>query len=84
MAFLFYELSKHPEVQQTLRLEIMETMAKVKTQGQCDVSVKDLDGMAYTLAVIKVVSRLCHSSQVTYCRLLRKACGYTRSYMVHS
>ncbi|KAF8907509.1 cytochrome P450 [Mucidula mucida] len=58
MAFLFYELSKHPEVQQTLRLEIMETMAKVKTQGQCDVSVKDLDGMAYTLAVIKESMRI--------------------------
>jgi hypothetical protein len=48
------ELAKQPNIQHKLRKEIRRTEASIKARGGRDFEMKDLDGMHYLMAVIKV------------------------------
>lgn len=54
IAFLLYELARHPDVQDRLRSEIQETLTKARARGDDDLTVADMDNMKYALSVVKV------------------------------
>jgi cytochrome P450 len=62
MAWLLYELAKHPKDQQALREEIVQSRRSLSEKGQCEFSVEDLDELSLLNAYIKVCS--CLSSTV--------------------
>jgi cytochrome P450 len=54
MAWLLYEVSRHPEDQQRIRDEIRVARARAKARGDDDLIPSDYDTLAFTNAVIKV------------------------------
>jgi hypothetical protein len=52
-----WELARRPEIQQRLREEVTATYNAIRARGKEDFAPGDIDGMAYTNAVVKV-SRL--------------------------
>ena len=58
LAWLFYELSRHPEHQATLRAEIQAVRARVTTRGDAEFSLGDMDSMHFVVATIKETLRL--------------------------
>jgi len=55
LTWYLWELAKHPESQERVRAEIIATRAK---NGGKELSMADLDGMAYTQATLKESMRL--------------------------
>ena len=51
LSWYLWEIAKHPESQERVRAEITATRAK---NGGKELSVTDLDSMAYTQATLKV------------------------------
>ena len=66
LTWYLWELAKHPESQERVRAEIIATRAK---NGGKELSITDLDSMAFTQATLKVHS--CHIIFVTSCLLTR-------------
>ncbi|EMD37101.1 hypothetical protein CERSUDRAFT_115012 [Gelatoporia subvermispora B] len=58
ISFTLYELARHPNVQDKLRKEIHAMLRSVNARGNTEYEMSDLDGMQYTLAVLKEVLRL--------------------------
>lgn len=54
LAWMLWELAKHPEYQDKLRSEVLSTKARVIQRGDTSFTVDDLDSMNYTNAAIKV------------------------------
>jgi cytochrome P450 len=54
LAWIMYELSRHPEFQTRVREEIRQTRAHAAQRGDADFNVEDLDSMKCLLALIKV------------------------------
>jgi len=54
LAFTLWELAKHPDLQEKLRAEIHENLAKVKARGDADFTANDFENMPYLIAVTKV------------------------------
>lgn len=54
LSWIFHELSKRPDVQATLRNEILETRKKVINRGDTEFTITDMESMPYTTAVMKV------------------------------
>lgn len=54
IAFLLYELARHPDVQSRLRSEIQEALTVAKARGDDDLTMADMDNMKYALSVVKV------------------------------
>ena len=69
LSWLLYELSKHPKDQQRIRDEIRAAKAHVEARGDDDLLPSDLNGMAFTNAVIKV-GPLSHHLHLIFIRLL--------------
>lgn len=55
---MLWELAKNRHVQERLRKEIIETLGKIRTRGDNDFTMNDIDSMPYLLAVGKVCSEL--------------------------
>lgn len=49
-----YEVAKRPEIQARMRAEIQEMKKKVLARGEEDFTALDLEGMHYTVAVMRV------------------------------
>ena len=49
-----WELAKHRDCQEKLRVEINETLAKVKARGDVDFTANDFESMPYLVATTKV------------------------------
>jgi len=58
LCWMLYELARHPEVQDRLRAEIETMLQRANARGGQEYVMADLDGMAYTLAVLKEGLRL--------------------------
>jgi len=58
VTWTLYELARRPEVQNRMRAEILETQAQIHARGDIEFSITDLDGMAYTIAVMKEALRI--------------------------
>ncbi|KAH7925349.1 cytochrome P450 [Leucogyrophana mollusca] len=58
LAWLLYELARHPEDQQKIRDEIIATRARIEARHSDDFTPADLDAMIFTNAVIKESLRL--------------------------
>ena len=54
LAFLLYELAKHPEYQERMRQEIRGTRARVIARGGNDFTIEDLDSLSLCVNAIKV------------------------------
>jgi len=54
LAFCLWELAKKRDVQERLRVEITETLEKIRARGDSDFDVNDFDSMPYLVAVGKV------------------------------
>jgi cytochrome P450 len=54
MTYGLWELAKRPEMQQRLREEVTAAYKAIRARGKEDFTPGDIDGMAYTNAVIKV------------------------------
>ena len=54
MTFALWELAKHRDVQEKLRAEINETLAKIKARGDTDFTADDFESMPYLVAFTKV------------------------------
>ena len=54
MTLALWELAKHRDVQEKLRTEINETLAKVRARGDADFAANDFESMPYLVAFIKV------------------------------
>ena len=54
LTFGFWELAKHHDFQEKLRVEINETLAKVKERGDTNFTIKDFENMPHLVAVTKV------------------------------
>ena len=54
VTWLLYELAKHPEFQDKLRVEIVEKRAEVNTRGDQDFTIEDFESMPLLLAAIVV------------------------------
>ena len=65
LSWMLYELSKRPDYQARMRVEIREARARVIARGDTDFTLEDLDGMKVTLAAIKVS----HLSECVRCWL---------------
>ncbi|KNZ71834.1 Cytochrome P450 3A4 [Termitomyces sp. J132] len=57
IAFLLYELGRHPEAQQRVRSEVMSVLRECAKEGK-ELAAKHFESMNYTVAVIKEVLRL--------------------------
>ncbi|GJJ09369.1 hypothetical protein Clacol_003591 [Clathrus columnatus] len=57
LSWIFYELSKRPDIQACLRNEISETRKKVINRGDTEFSIADMESMPYTAAVMKETLR---------------------------
>jgi cytochrome P450 len=57
MTYGLWELARRPEIQQRLREEVTAMYNVIRARGKEDFTPGDIDGMAYTNAVVKV-SRL--------------------------
>ncbi|KAK0462491.1 cytochrome P450 [Desarmillaria tabescens] len=57
LSWTFFELARHPEVQDQLRTEIREKERVIFARGDTEFSVQDLDSMPYLTAVVKEVLR---------------------------
>ncbi|KAK0462505.1 cytochrome P450 [Desarmillaria tabescens] len=57
LSWTFFELARHPEIQDKLRAEIREKERAIFTRGDTEFSVQDLDSMPYLTAVVKEVLR---------------------------
>ncbi|KAK0462489.1 cytochrome P450 [Desarmillaria tabescens] len=57
LSWTFFELARHPEVQDQLRAEIREKERVIFARGDTEFSVQDLDSMPYLTAVVKEVLR---------------------------
>jgi cytochrome P450 len=57
MTYGLWELARRPEIQEKLREEVTATYNAIRARGKEDFTPGDIDGMAYTNAVVKV-SRL--------------------------
>ncbi|KDQ56237.1 hypothetical protein JAAARDRAFT_690089 [Jaapia argillacea MUCL 33604] len=58
LGFILLELARHPEVQARLRDEIRATETAVRARGSSTFTNSDLEGMMYTVAVMKEVMRI--------------------------
>ncbi|KAF8842051.1 cytochrome P450 [Paxillus ammoniavirescens] len=58
LAWLLYEVSRHPEDQRRVRDEIREARARAQARGDDDLIPSDYDTLAFTNAVIKESLRL--------------------------
>jgi len=58
LSFVLYEVARHPEVQARLRQEVATMLRAVNDRGDSEYNMADLDGMQYTLAVLKEGLRL--------------------------
>ena len=54
LTFALWELAKHRDFQEKLRVEINETLAKVKARGDVDFTANDFESMPYLVAFTKV------------------------------
>jgi cytochrome P450 len=54
IGWILYSLAQNPQVQKKLRTEIRAMKQSLHARGQAEVTVRDLDGMPYLLAVVKV------------------------------
>ena len=55
LSWMLWELAKHPEFQDMLRIEIREKRAEIAVEGShVDFSVDDLENMPFLQALIKV------------------------------
>ena len=54
MTLGLWELAKHRDVQEKLRTEINETLAKIKARGDVNFTVNDFESMSYLVAFTKV------------------------------
>ena len=54
LTFGFWELAKHHDFQEKLRVEINETLAKVKARGDVDFTANDFETMPHLMAFTKV------------------------------
>lgn len=54
IAWLLWELAKHPEYQQKLRDEIALKRAEINARGDVDFTMDDLESMEYLQAALKV------------------------------
>ena len=54
MTLALWELAKHRDVQEKLRTEINETLAKARARGDADFAANDFESMPYLVAFIKV------------------------------
>ena len=54
LTFALWELAKRRDFQEKLRVEINETLAKVKTRGDTDFTADDFERMPYLVAFTKV------------------------------
>ena len=73
LAFAFWELAKHRDLQEKLRAEINDTLAEVRARG-ADFTATDFERMPYLVAITKVrqdhfiVSLNEDETQLTLCR----------------
>ena len=54
LTFGLWEMAKHQDCQEKLRVEINETLPKIKARGDTDFTAKDFENMPYLVAVTKV------------------------------
>jgi cytochrome P450 len=54
VGWILYELARQPDIQKNLRQEIRNMKEAIRTRGQTEVTMRDLDAMPYLLAVVKV------------------------------
>ncbi|EKM51869.1 uncharacterized protein PHACADRAFT_262258 [Phanerochaete carnosa HHB-10118-sp] len=57
ITWMLWELAKHPEYQEKLRVEIAQKRAEVIARGESDFGVDDLESMGYFQATIKETLR---------------------------
>jgi cytochrome P450 len=69
VTWTLYELARFPDVQNRVRVEIMEMKAKAQERGDDDLTMHDFDSMPYTTAVIKETLRF----NPTVTRIFREA-----------
>ncbi|KIY71128.1 cytochrome P450 [Cylindrobasidium torrendii FP15055 ss-10] len=58
LCWILLEVARHPDVQQRMRKEIRAAEASMIARGDSEFAAKDLDGMVYTIAVMKEAMRL--------------------------
>ncbi|EJD00175.1 cytochrome P450 [Fomitiporia mediterranea MF3/22] len=58
ISFLFYELARHPDMQEKIRKEIQDSLSAARANGQPDLNIGDMEKMEYGLAFMKEVLRL--------------------------
>ncbi|KAI0644555.1 PAH-inducible cytochrome P450 monooxygenase PC-PAH 4 [Trametes meyenii] len=58
LAFLLYELARHPKYQDRLRKDIREARARANARGDSDLTIEDLDGIPSLTNAIKESLRM--------------------------
>lgn len=80
MAWLLYELAKHPEFQGRLRDEIVQKRTELSARGDTDFSMDDFEHMTYLQATIKVRDiPAVFCPMLTFWFLHRKLCDIIQS-----
>lgn len=54
IAWMLYELAKHPDYQDKMRTEIALKRAEITARGDADFTMEDLESLEYLQAAIKV------------------------------